>query len=549
MTNQNKNHVRRQVNTGFSMVEVLISLTIFAILVIPIVSGIIRSMNLTASSKTLQYRNEFAKSVVEYTKDATMNEIMTGSYLTNLGADSTTLSASVVTTDTSKSYPSGVSVTDAGGKLTYNVMSDTGGIEEVKELDYETYELSGTVTLGSANAKEEYAYVLEISSKDYALKEQKEKDNKTKDEAKDLYSDVNNLSTSTVQDLDYTKVALINGTFANYDNTASNAFYTQKMQVLKQYDPTRYEQLLKTQGFATTFASDSVVRVITVRVYKDSTTGEYIVACYLRYHDTSAVGAGTGRVSDYLDDISYTVSASKYTELPSVYLMYNTCVYNNNFALQDYIVLDTSGLEATDDEVEFYIIETADQFSTDVTENPDADVSKIINKTNTTDREDNNDGKLYKSVSSTGATRDDVRTFLLRTQDSKNFYVYTNFNQSNNSGAVYSKPSDIMTHSSWLELHGSGAASNALLFKFTRPGGYTSDNSLATSAASSTKCLPIDSDRVVPLEESQDASVGLYTVKFWIANRTDVSDLKDKIKNDNLEPVIQGTKGGELLND
>ena len=73
-------------NNGFSMVEVLIAIAIFAILLIPIVSGIIRSMNRTTDAKTLQYRNEFAENVMEYVKEESLENILRGKYFASVGS-------------------------------------------------------------------------------------------------------------------------------------------------------------------------------------------------------------------------------------------------------------------------------------------------------------------------------------------------------------------------------------------------------------------------------------------------------------------------------
>ncbi len=542
MTVWNKMNKGKQLNTGFSMVEVLISMAIFALLITPIVSGIISSLKMSNNSKTLQYRNDFAQNVMEYVKDAPISEIMSGDYVKNLGTDSSSIYTTGESSDTASPGSSWVTDWTSVAPLKYTLYKDADKKPEEmieKELNYDTYTMSGKIELGSATGKKDYAYVLEISNKEYAENEQKVKNMKTQDEADVLYTDVNNLATSTVENLDYTKVALINGTFANYDDAAYQAMYTQKLQVLKQYAPERYEQILKGQEAATTFASDRGIRIITVRVYQDATSKEYVVACYLTYHDKSLVATESNKpVSDYLNDIVYTVYATSFSELPNIYLMYNACIYNKDYADEDYIVFDTSGLD-DEDKANFFVVETAETYSQDVTDNADATVQGIMDKTGT---------DLYRNESATNKSREDVEIFMLKSKDSKDFSVYTNFGEdtkvNKTNTKVYYKASDLSVNSS--NLNDTGGE-----YKFSF-GKYS-----ALNDGNETICTGIAEDDVKQLQNSQDARVGLYTVKLWMEEGDDPTALRNKIyvtqpdgtKKLSLEPILKGTKGGDLLND
>lgn len=561
MKNKMFNYGRREQNSGFSMVEVLISLAIFAILITPIISGIISAINSSGNSKTLQYRNDFAQNVVEYSKNASMSDVLSGSFIN--GYDGTIDNISIVTTDKAKTlskygaYVAAGNVTEEN-KVQYILKNDDSSLpSETKELDYVSYNVTGKVTLGTASAQRDYVYALEISNQDYVEKEAAEKNNKTQTEAKDLYTDVNNLSSSTVEDLDYTKVALINGTFANYDTAVSNAFYTQKMKILKEHAPNKYNQILQQQQYATILGDDTATRVITIRVYKQNNpdTGdlEYIVACYLRYHDNSTVALedGTGTLGDYLEDISYIVQATAYSHLPNVYLMYNTCVYNGEFGEEDYIVFDTSELDDSE-ETNFFVVETAEQYSSDIVDsvtgstNPDSQEAKdIVDKTTKTDGS-GNVNPLYRNETQHGLTRDNVEIFLLRSNTSKPMNVYTNFGATSGNNKkntkVYCEQVDVVTYASLIS---SLSSSTGGTLKLSKPNAYSVDNGTIA-----TRINALGSYH--PLEDSQDANVGLYTVKFWIEEGSNPEDLLQKIRDSRTsgaeyEPTIQGTKGGDLI--
>ena len=62
-------------NRGFSIVEIVIAVAIFAIMMIPIGNAIISSLKDSSDAKELQYRNEFAENALEYVKSASMNEL------------------------------------------------------------------------------------------------------------------------------------------------------------------------------------------------------------------------------------------------------------------------------------------------------------------------------------------------------------------------------------------------------------------------------------------------------------------------------------------
>lgn len=520
-------------NKGFSMVEIIISVAIFAVLMIPIVSGIISSMKNTTTAKTLQYRNEFAENVMEYVKEESLVNILSGTYLKSVGSYSTSTSCDLFIEEGKLSYDSSLTdivkaVTKAGGSITpvqetqYN--NNLYGSDR-ETYPYETYTITGNVKLGTDH--KQHVYKMEISNERYAEKEAEyAQDSK-------VFSNPNNLKLGVVEDLDYNKVALINGTIANYDSSVSNAFLTKKIEVLKEVDPDWYDIYTSQATSPDLFPNDTVTRMIIISVTGSESKG-YTVQCKLRYHDNCETRAKVAaKLADYYIEYApfeynYEVDSSTgKAKLPNIYLMYNVCVYNGKYSPDDYIVMDTSGVE-DDTKVKCFVVETAEKFSTSLlnAEGNAAGESNLAQDSSTAIYK-KKDGVLYNDNVYT-ADRNSVNIHMLATKGStlSNMSIYHNFeiNTSKASGQN-KKNSGILYNSSQKNVRGSLSSTDYV--------------PLVTYDIKGNKDASSSVDEFNSLESAKEESRGLYDVKLWIQEGTDVDSIDTTKK-----PTMTATKGG-----
>lgn len=517
--------MRRKTNIGVSMVEILISIAIFAILMVPIVSGIISSLNSTTDAKTLQYRNEFAENLMEYVKQDSLVNILEGSYFSNVGSytdggSSVTATANFYKDPTKLSYDESLNElanTLADQSIPLDVKNTAIDYEDLASGDiayypYESYQISGKVDLGTKD--ETYSYVMEISNQYYAKKEAIAAENG------DTYVNPNNLALGIVEDIDHTKVALINGTIANYDSAVTNAFTTKKIETLKKIDPDWYEIYTQQETNVDIFGQDTARRLITVKVSGSSKKG-YKVECNLKYHDNCESNSNLrNALSDYYIEykpfeFNYPVDAEKgYATLPNIYLMYNVCLYNGQYVTDDYIAIDTEEVE-DDTKVNFFVVETAETYSSKVIE---ANKDLV-----TTDGAGNVYSPILynKNVQAGAENRDDVKIHMVATKKSKleNLSVYQNFDISINTDINAKNEKILYKSMDVFDSNLSSADYSPLVTYGTH--GVIPEQSVANFEA---------------LNGAQEESRGLYEIKIWIqqGNTVDTS----------VNPTMTGTKGG-----
>lgn len=587
-------------NMGVSMVEILISITIFAVLMIPIVKGIITSMNNTTTAKTLQNRNEFASNIIEYLKTDSLDDIMNGKYLKSIGttdfkkyadfyvgmSDSsfntlTDESDKIAALDENladiykkvKSESNGSANIYRGLELEKAVLKEDGTpvtnpdgtVQKTTEYsDYEEYAVAGKIRLGTKN--ETYTYKAAISNKDYAEKG-----------IIDDYADPNNLAMGIVEDIDHNKIALFNGTIANYDTTVSNAFLTKKIEILKSVDPDWYEIYYNQVKSPNIFPNDTVTRLIIIKIAGDYNTG-YDVSCTLEYRDNSETRSEVrAKLNSENYKISYTPFSYHYdakTTLPNIYLMYNCCLYNDRYSADDYIVFDTSELDVGVDETDptshvtrarCFIIQTAEKYSQKLV---DSNATKQFadDDGNVETGLDSNQIMYNSNVSKGNILRKDVKVHLLATKASKlnHLSVYHNFDiqaDSDETGitaskeakryedrlnAVNSKSSNIyysdLLDDQWFgKLATSIAALNMTNYKPLKS--YDDDGKLI---------VPASVADFKPLDYAKEESRGLYTVKLWVVKgdidpaTIQTNEYKaDGTKNPAYsDPMLTATRGG-----
>ncbi|MDO5156095.1 MAG: prepilin-type N-terminal cleavage/methylation domain-containing protein [Eubacteriales bacterium] len=549
--------MKKKLNKGFTMVEILVSLAIFSILMIPIVSGIVTALKSSTKSKEIQYRNELAQNLLEYTKEDELENVLDLGYFKEIGSY-----------DVEKT-------TEAPKQADVTYTDPSTGKEEIAY--YDTYEIAGSMNLGTNNKK--YSYKVQVSSLDYAKRMAGKEVSDLRGSSTPvsstpgLYEDPNNMKLGIVEDLDYTKLALINGTIANYDAAVTDAFITRKLQILKEKNRDLFEQYVNQAYEFNPFARDKVKRNIIISVSGKKADG-YKVQCKLEYIDDSVYRLPSGNTmanelaSRGENIIEYTPYTNSFEELPNIYLMYNVCLYNGFYSDNDYIIVDTSGLEIEDKveisngignslyeinttiPVNLFIVETASQFSTGVADQlTDIETKQkealLANEGKSlTDKEK---AKIYDAYhnrilyddrnTATGDNRDNVNVCIAAkagcSANNKlaNVHIYHNFSKSptdKDGNSIKNTTNANFKYVDYSTLPRIGGVANSCEYIYTR--------------------RPVDSKRDEKLSASFDAlnkakqnTRGLYTVKVWVAEGD-----KDQVDT-TKEPLITGTKGGSAF--
>ncbi|MCM1179076.1 MAG: prepilin-type N-terminal cleavage/methylation domain-containing protein [Clostridium sp.] len=364
------------------------------------------------------------------------------------------------------------------------------------------YTASGTTQLGTE--KTDYAWQIELDSSHYDT----------------AAFNVNNLSYGIIEDMDYRKVALLDGTIYNYDVTAAQILKSKKLQRLKETDPVGYEQQMQGTG-VNIFAGDSGYRLITIEVSGAKATG-YTVRCIMGYRDSNAMLGNDNYVE-------YTAMAQVFDELPNIYLTYNPCYYVDGYCMDDYIAIDTNGLDASEDlEVNLFLVEVAERYSQNII---DANISDIDN-TNT----------LYANDILNGINRDDVNIHLAAFMKGSNTSFLNKINVYHNIGMNTYTDTDGNTQNKI------NKKSDISKFWYNESQNVV-DGEFDLFVDRYNSEHPSDRISAIPLQDSAgngatvddvNAAVqgdrGLYKVKVWLQEGTIVDTSKD--------PVLEGTKGG-----
>lgn len=517
-------------NKGITMVEIMIAIAVFAILLIPIVRGLISSMDSSTQSKELQYRNDYAEDILEYIKTDSIPNILTGDYLKINGS-----------TD----------VTTTQDKFWWNTTTNAWVSESAPGVDkttisYDSYQIQGKVRLGTKHTL--YSYVVSIDNQYYATQAtwDSNRDGKIdaddvivdrngdgiKDE-KDIYLNPNDLKLGIVEDLDNTKVAVFDGkVLANRDTSVMAEFQSRIVSIMREKDPNEYKiYMSQATGYN---LMDNVTRVIRVEVSGDATNG-YIVSMILDYIDDNETYLGgpknfnvnTNYISQPIDTLYYQ------DELPNIYLMYNPCRYNGYYMDDDYIVFDCTGI--TDDtEVTAFVVESAEMYSDDIVDTMnDMEVTSIGGMSK-------DQSRIYTRDLQNGMlSRDNVTVHLIAIEEKANetkseykavnrLKVYHNLtNTVDASGNVNrNKKNDKVLYSS------NDDVVDDFIKRFYK---LVSPDKMACpliDTGNSTKSATLGFTT-----NANEEQRGLYQVSVWIEEG-------DVTVDTSKEPIIQGSKGG-----
>lgn len=331
-------------NKGFSLVEVIVAIAVFAILIVPLTSQLIGAIRTNETSKKKQYAIEKAEEIMEqfkvcdFSKDIRIPDgNSTGDYLFTLSNSE----------KKSMSLPNG------------------------KTVDYSIDTYKCNLSLGEEYEK--YACEVQVNSLAYAVLSggyvwDSEK-NTFKEDSKGNPVRASE-ATGDIRNLDNDQAAIISG--ATYlgqnsgvegnslDNKAFQYFQDAKLDILKKYD-VYYSQYLSGADY---FVNDSFNKYTDIKVEKKA--GKYVVSCVVHYEDNTKLGiiksayAASGTNVYYPDTIygKGVVYEKEYDMLPPIYLLYVPAVYNGAYCPVDNISVDTSGL-AEGDKAKVYVFETA----------------------------------------------------------------------------------------------------------------------------------------------------------------------------------------------
>ncbi|MBR0146333.1 MAG: prepilin-type N-terminal cleavage/methylation domain-containing protein [Eubacterium sp.] len=412
----------RKNNKGFSLIEVVVAVAILTLLMAPIIQQVIQTLNTSAQAKERQYAIENAEYILNYMQETPVSKlnILSGKLGSSpaVGVDGKAITANIDGGDlqftsynkeevgvviwTSGEYASmedylkreeitegklQVALTSAYA-ISYNAATYTLDKEAMGRSDkfyqrkvivdnlhamvaaegrtIETNFSAGALswlksvgftitTEGAAVRYNEKGYVTDVvTSKVDGLRSP------------------NGTGTSYMQDLDSSKVAIIQGTASNFDEQAENDLYNLKMAMLKKYNPDAWVQAMVTKNpdgsilDTSAYYNDNVSKMTRISIVSgyDGTRDlkYYDVDCTVFYEDyliksgTAGGEAGNDAAAGAAEDISsaelnaqlakpqvltYNAYSKRFytNQAPDIYLVYEPYVARgSDYANKDYIV-------------------------------------------------------------------------------------------------------------------------------------------------------------------------------------------------------------------
>lgn len=355
-------------NKGFSLVEVIVAVAVFAILIVPLTSQLITAIKTNSKSTKKQYAVEKAEELMESFKVCELASSVGDSIVIADGNASAYENDSDYDAE-AHNYTFTKTGTDTqtinlpnGSTTSYTV--DTYTCNDISlGKEYEKY--TATITVDSkAYAVSAAGYIWDAENNDFK---------KTTVGEEEVYLTTTSAS-GTVRNLDNNQAAIITGaTFLgdnsgvsgnNLDNQAYQYFRDKKVDLLRNYSA-YYNRYLAGTDY---FASDSFEKHTIISVSGDPTLG-YTIKCTVEYKDSTQVPIieaeyTTDNNNIYRPESVYgedgVVYLKTFETLPPVYLLYQPATYNGVFCSSDYIDIDTSGLD-TGEIAKVYLFESAAQ--------------------------------------------------------------------------------------------------------------------------------------------------------------------------------------------
>ena len=369
-------------NKGFSLAEVVVAVAIMTLLLSPILLQYMESIRVNRQAKERQYALEDASSIIETIKKTSINDIKSnkgsildikpgtsvytqndvecelfdkntglsvGTVKYNISAfmlDSidtvddnagdirlvkTDYARTVVIDDLANKVKSLAGEPDAvGNKKRYNISYDPNvdsstyksilGADAVKtnESSYVVYDSVAAIDGVTLGAGEFIKYPTKILVESY--------------ESTIDYVDPNTIDLGHIQDLDETKVAVVQGSSADYDEKADKDFYNLKLKTLKEVNPEAWLAYMTSDTgeniFSTAKYQDSIRKATQITLDKTA-DDRYIVSCDVIYEDNYSLPVGTG-TNTYTSVMKYRVYYQVFNtdRFPDIYLIYEPYVVN-----------------------------------------------------------------------------------------------------------------------------------------------------------------------------------------------------------------------------
>lgn len=423
----------RKYNKGVTLVEVLIALAVFLILMLPLVSSIITSVKTTDSGKELQSRNDFAEVLMENVKNASINDLKDSTKVSQLLDGSENVS---VSTSSNAAHP------------------------EEKDIT-----ITGNTYLGTKKTK--YSYKIEA-----------------------VYDQKTN-AYGIMDDLDPYKSAFVPVTFSNYDEVATEAILTQKLEgksigtggtVFSKKDDVNSLRKVKAD------------REVNVKMTGNKSSG-FEVSCTITYTESGKT-------------IAYEPYRQSFKNgVPNIYLMYNAGVYND-LDTKDSIKFDLSGVSFSGfgekERINAFIIRTSEDY---------ADIIDNFKKSDGTF-----DNTRFNNLTTllSDKLKDDIKNEAAGTSSKKLYKKSSSGNRNNNvtikGGSSVSKDRFRVYHNLFYK-----DASGTLVSLVTK------DANIANN---------VDS-----IDNAHEEVWRIYNVKIWIQEG-------DSVNSDAKMVTLQGTQGG-----
>jgi len=425
--------MNRKYNKGVTLVEVLIALAVFLILMLPLVSSLITSVKTTDSGKELQSRNDFAEVLMENVKNASINDLKDSTKVSQLLDGSENVS---VSTSSNAAHP------------------------EEKDIT-----ITGNTYLGTKKTK--YSYKIEA-----------------------VYDQKTN-AYGIMDDLDPYKSAFVPVTFSNYDEVATEAILTQKLEgksigtggtVFSKKDDVNSLRKVKAD------------REVNVKMTGNKSSG-FEVSCTITYTESGKT-------------IAYEPYRQSFKNgVPNIYLMYNAGVYND-LDTKDSIKFDLSGVSFSGfgekERINAFIIRTSEDY---------ADIIDNFKKSDGTF-----DNTRFNNLTTllSDKLKDDIKNEAAGTSSKKLYKKSSSGNRNNNvtikGGSSVSKDRFRVYHNLFYK-----DASGTLVSLVTK------DANIANN---------VDS-----IDNAHEEVWRIYNVKIWIQEG-------DSVNSDAKMVTLQGTQGG-----
>ncbi len=346
----------RKNNKGFSIVEVIIAITILSLLLVPIINQISQTFRTSRNAKKQQYVTDNAVYLMEDFQKSSLEEL------------ELKYGTALKDTKTCQVYDStGTAI--SGAEVTYHYLdypvesiklgTDQSNFTRKVVLDDLTACLMAYDAGEDALSGEQYGYKMALLDDDLSGFERNSEGYQVKYdtdgfvvgvacELTDRISNPNTINLGNMQNLDSTKVAIIPGSATNFDAQADTAFFSIMMERLKEVDYASWQQAMihsDNDSVLNQYYNLENTKKLT-KIYIDEamegTDQTYTVSVDVAYQNNLNISGNA-----YNAYCEYNVYSQKFymDECPAVYIEYQPYAVDSTatsvtYAANDYILVD-----------------------------------------------------------------------------------------------------------------------------------------------------------------------------------------------------------------